>query len=198
LDNAIQPALLKALADEPIGAPWYGFVRFERQLEDPSFCNRLRQSGCTLLKIGLESGEQAVLDALAKGTRLDAASTILTNLKTAGIASYVYLLFGTPAEDRLAAERTLAFTVEHSDRIDFLNLAVFNLPVNSPDASDMPTRDFYTGDLSFYQDFDHPRGWDRSRVRNFVEKEFRKHPRIARIVRRDPPVFTSNHAPFFV
>ena len=198
LDNALSPKLLRTLAEEPINAPWYGFVRFNKLLEDLDFCRRLRQAGCRMLKIGLESGDQAVLDALEKGTRLEAASRILTNLKKAGIAAYVYLLFGTPAEDATAAGRTLSFTVAHSDRIGFLNLAIFNLPRNSPDTGDIPTRDFYTGDLSFYQDFEHPRGWHRSLVRGFVEKTFKKHPQIARIVRRDPPVFTSNHAPFFI
>jgi hypothetical protein len=198
LDNALQPALLKALAAGPVGAPWYGFVRFTPQLEDLSFCRRLRRSGCRMLKLGLESGDQTVLDALAKGTDLAAVATILANLKEAGIATYIYLLFGTPAEDERAAEQTLAFTVDHSDRIGFLNLAVFNLPLNSPDGATVPTREFYAGDLSFYQDFEHPLGWHRARVRDFVEKTFKKHPQIAQIVRRDPPVFTSNHAPFFI
>ncbi|MCP3868912.1 MAG: radical SAM protein, partial [Gammaproteobacteria bacterium] len=96
LDNAISPALLKALAESPINVPWYGFVRFNRQLEDLDFCYQLRQAGCTLLKIGLESGDQAVLDVLEKGTELTAAARILSNLKKAGIATYIYLLFGTP------------------------------------------------------------------------------------------------------
>ena len=197
LDNALQPALLKGMAADPIGASWYGFVRFTRHLEDPAFCHRLRQSGCRMLKIGLESGNQGVLNALEKGTELTAVAPILANLRQAGIATYVYLLFGTPAEDEQAAEDTLAFTARHSDGIGFLNLAIFNLPLHSPDADGITTRDFYTGDLSFYQDFTHPDGWDRARVRGFLEKRFKKHPRIAPIIRRDPPVFTSNHAPFF-
>jgi len=198
LDNALQPALLKAMAEEPIGAPWYGFARFTRHLEDPLFCRRLRDSGCRMLKLGLESGEQSVLNTLEKGTDLAAAAKILTNLKQAGIATYVYLLFGTPAENEQAAHETMAFTARHSDGIGFLNLAVFNLPLNSPAADAIKTRDFYDGDLSFYQDFKHPHGWDRARVRGFLEKRFKRHPRIAPIVRRDPPVFTSNHAPFFI
>jgi hypothetical protein len=35
-------------------------------------------------------------------------------------------------------------------------------------------------------------------IRQFLDKEFKRHPAIASILRRDPPVFTSNHAPFFV
>jgi len=197
LDNAIHPVLLKALAEEPIKVPWYGFVRLARQLCDPWFCEKLRQSGCAMLKIGLESGDQAVLNALKKGTDLATAARILLNLKKVGIATYVYLLFGTPQESEQAARRTLEFTVSHSDKIGFLNLALFNLPIHGPDSRDIETSDFYSGDLSFYREFEHPLGWNRPRVRSFVEKTFKKHPQIAPIIRRDPPVFTSNHAPFF-
>jgi hypothetical protein len=197
LDNAIQPALLKALAQDPIKVPWYGFVRLTRQLCDPDFCNKLKQSGCVMLKIGLESGDQAVLDALEKGTDLTTAARVLANLKKAGIATYVYLLFGTPQENEPAANRTMDFTVCHSGEIGFLNLALFNLPIHGPDTRDIETRDFYSGDLSFYREFEHPLGWGRPQVRSFIEKTFKKHPEIAPIIRRDPPVFTSNHAPFF-
>ncbi len=198
LDNAIQPALLGALAAAPIQVPWYGFVRLTRRLCDLDFCYKLRKSGCTMLKIGLESGDQAVLDALEKGTDLATAARVLDNLHKAGIATYVYLLFGTPQEDAQAAGRTLDFTVRHSRKIGFLNLALFNLPVHGPDTREIETQAFYAGDLSFYRDFNHPLGWDRARVRHFIEKTFKKHPAITPILRRDPPVFTSNHAPFFV
>lgn len=198
LDNALSPALLKALAAEPPGAPWYGFVRIAPPLDDVGFCRRLAESGCVMLKIGLESGNQAVLDRLEKGVTLDMAAKVLDNLRRAGIGAYAYLLFGTPAEDEASAHDTLSFTVEQSGNIDFLNLAIFNLPLGSPDAQGLALHDFYEGDLALYSDFRHPKGWGRSEVRRFVEREFRKHPAIQPIVRRDPPVFTSNHAPFFL
>ena len=62
-----------------------------------------------MLKLGLESGDQDVLDALGKGIDLATAARALAALKQAGIGTYVYLLFGTPAEDRASALKTLAF-----------------------------------------------------------------------------------------
>ncbi len=197
LDNAITPALLKGLASHPPGAPWYGFVRIAPPLDDLQFCRTLARSGCAMLKIGLESGDQKVLDTLDKGIHLEMASKVLHNLHAAGIAAYVYLLFGTPAEDQAAAERTLAFVAKHHPCIDFLNLAIFNLPVGSTDNGGLPIRQFYTGDLQLYSDFDHPLNWNRPAVRRFIDKTFKKHPAIQPIIRRDPPIFTSNHAAFF-
>ncbi len=198
LDNAIPPAMMKAVADHPPGAPWYGFVRITRHLADLDFCMALKRSGCVMLKLGLESGDQSVLDGLHKGIDLEEASRALANLKKVGIATYIYLLFGTPAEDRMKARRTLEFVATHHDQIDFLNLALFNLPRDDQESSLYETKDFYQGDLSLYVNFDHPKGWHRKESRQFLDKEFKRHPAVAAILRRTPPIFTSNHAPFFV
>jgi hypothetical protein len=197
LDNAISPSLMKALSKHPPMAPWYGFARITRHLADLDFCLALRQSGCVMLKLGLESGDQIVLDSLQKGIDLAEASSALKNLKKAGIATYVYLLFGTPSESLIEAQRTLEFVVNHHDCIGFLNLALFNMPIYGPEARQRETKTFYEGDLSLYTSFDHPRGWSRRSIRQFLDKEFKRHPAIAPILRRDPPIFTSNHAPFF-
>ncbi len=197
LDNAIPPAFMKKIAAEPLGVPWYGFVRITRDLADPDFCMALKRSGCTLLKIGLESGDQNVLDSLHKGIDLGEASTVFANLKKAGIGTYVYLLFGTPEEGPAEARKTLDFVVDHSDQILFLNVALFNLPTGEPKAHGVAMKRFYEGDLSLYANFEHPAGWHRKQVRQFLDREFKRHPAIASILRRTPPAFTSNHAPFF-
>jgi len=198
LDNAVSPALLRALAETRRGVPWYAFARIGSDLADPDFCRSLKSSGCGMLKLGLESGDQQVLDRMKKGIDLGTASRVLQNLRAAGIATYAYLLFGTPAETEPAARRTLEFVVRHRAGITFLNLAVFNMPAGSAEAAQYETAPFSDGDLSLYTDFRHPAGWGRKQVRQFLESEFRRHPAVASILRNDPPVFTSNHAPFFV
>jgi radical SAM superfamily enzyme YgiQ (UPF0313 family) len=197
LDSSISPSLLKALVQRPPGAPWYGFTRITEHLADADFCLSLKRSGCTMLKLGIESGDQEVLDQLNKGIDLPTASAVLKTLKRAGIATYCYFLFGTPPENEESALKTLDFVSRHHDCIDFLNLAIFNLPATSIEAQSLATSDFYEGDLSLYKNFSHPAGWHRPLVRNFLEKTFKKHPAIAPIVRRTPEFFTSNHAPFF-
>jgi hypothetical protein len=197
-DNEISPLYLHALAECPPGAPWYGFARFSNRLLDPLFCRALAASGCVMLQLGLESGDQRVLDRLGKGTRVEEIAAILDNLASASIGAYVYVLFGTPAEDRDAAMRTRDFIASRADRIDFLNVAVFNLPASSLEARSLDTKGFYEGDLSLYSEFRHPSGWNRSSVRRFLSEDFEAVPEIRSIVARTPPVFTSNHAVFFL
>jgi hypothetical protein len=197
LDSAISPALLNVFTKNPPGIPWYGFTRVTPHLTDKKFCEDLRTSGCVMLKLGIESGDQCVLDQLNKGIDLVTVSAALRSLKEAGIATYIYLLFGTPPETEKSALATLDFVIEHRKYIDFLNLAIFNLPVLSPEAQSLSTRSFYEGDLSLYRDFEHPLGWQRAEVRKFLDKTFKTHPAIAKILQRTPDFFTSNHAPFF-
>ncbi len=197
-DNALSPAALAHFADHPPGRPWYGFARITEELADPSFCRALREAGCVMLKIGLESGAQEVLDALNKGIDLSVAARAIPALAAAGIALYVYLLFGTPAETAAAARQTLDFTVRHRASITFLNLALFNLPLAGAGELHLSASPFSEGDLSLYGQFAHPHGWDRRAVRRFVEREFRRHPAVAPIMRRDPPLFGSTHAPLLV
>ncbi|MBN1931729.1 MAG: radical SAM protein [Desulfobacterales bacterium] len=202
-DNAVSPKLLTTLADAPLGIsqlgiPWYGFARISPLLADLDFCLALKRSGCVMLKLGLESGDQRVLEHMQKGFDLQLASQNLKILKKAKIATYIYLLFGTPSETLTEAQHTLDFTAQHSHTIDFLNLAIFNLPAYGPDSQKLDTRKFYEGDLSLYKNFIHPKGWDRYAIRQFLDKKFKRNPAVASILRKDPPVFTSNHAPFFL
>ena len=197
-DNAVSPAVMSALCQNPPGTFWYGFARVTDHLTDYDFCVSLKNSGCVMLKLGLESGDQRVLDSMNKGINLATISRALWTLKRAGIAVYAYLLFGTPFESENEARNTLSFIRDHGAAIDFLNVALFNLPRNSPEAAKVQKKDFYEGDLSLYTDFLHPRGWSRRRVRAFLENEFKRDPVVRQIIKRQPPLFTSNHAPFFV
>ncbi|MFH2115269.1 MAG: radical SAM protein [Spirochaetota bacterium] len=197
-DNEVSSLYLRGMAEKSSGIPWYGFTRFSKALLDPGFCRALAASGCRMLQLGLESADQRVLDAMAKGTELGVIDNILENLAQAGIGTFLYVLFGTPAEDLTAARKTRDFLASRAGLIDFLNIAIFNLPVASADAALLATRDFYDGALSLYLEFEHPAGWNRAEVRGFISRELEGEPRIREIIKRSPPVFTSNHAVFFL
>jgi hypothetical protein len=197
VDNALSPALLKSITAQPPGAPWYGFARITPGLADPDHARALRRSGCVMLKLGLESADQRVLDSMRKGHDVETARGALRTLRKEGIATYVYLLFGTPQETEGPARKTLGFVVEEAESIDFLNLAIFNLPVGSAEAHELQTEPFYDGDLSLYVDFRHPNGWERKRVRRFIDNEFKRHQAVQAMLKHHPPFFTSNHAPLF-
>ena len=205
-DNAIPVPTLKALAvrhAELHDIRWHGFVRFERALLDPALVAGLAASGCTLLQLGLESGSQAVLEQMAKGTNLAEAAQILENLRAAGIASYVYVMTGIPGETAADAALTRSFLLEHAEKIGFLNLALMNLP---RDASLLAEADSFAingsdlldsaAPLGLYRSFSSSTNWGREEARRFLA-ELKRDPAIRTILQRTPPWLTSNHAFFF-
>ncbi|MCK5146980.1 radical SAM protein [bacterium] len=198
VDSALSPRLAADLSKNPPGTPWYGYFRFEQVLKDLDFCLELKKSGCIMVKLGLESGSQNVLDAMDKGICIEKAGIILNNLHKAGIATFVYLLFGTPVENDSDAMLTLKFVRKHHHAITFINSAIFLMPHHSPWKKTVECIPFSHGDLSLYTNFEHPLGWDRKKVRHFLDRIWKRDPAVAAILRRTPKVFTSNHAPFFV
>ncbi|MBN2444254.1 MAG: hypothetical protein JXJ04_23030 [Spirochaetales bacterium] len=198
LDNALSLPLLTAISRQPPGVPWYGYARISEQLADPDFTTALKKSGCVMLKIGLESGDESVLEKMEKGFSLDLASRVLKSLKKADIATYVHILFGTPWENEASARHTIDFIRQHHDFITFLSSALFNMPLCDTANLHYQSTHFYQGDLSLYTDFIHPLGWGRKEVRRFLKYEFNKNRIIADILKRNPPFFNANHAPFFI
>jgi hypothetical protein len=206
-DNAVPVKMLKVLAGsggESGGVSWFGFVRFEAVLEDAEFVRGLARGGCRMLQVGLESGSQQVLDRLGKGVRLESAARILKNLAAAGIASYVYILLGTPGETLEDAEMTLAFLEAHASEIGFLNISIMNLPrasglLDNPEQYGIAAAEPVAAEnpLGLYQQFQPENDWDRAAARRFLEQRLLGSAAIRAIVQRNPPLFTSNHAIFF-
>jgi len=201
-DNALPVPVLQALAarrEELAGLSWYGFVRFEAALAEPQLVDNLAAAGCSMLQLGLESGSQTVLDHLGKGTSITTAAVVLETLRQAGIATYVYVMFGVPDETDEDRRATLRFLEEHADAIGYLNLAIMNLPHRSQLAvgreasvetkGEAAVRGLYlTGAVEKQR---------RSDARRFIQQELLASPAIRTIVNRTPPLFTSDHAFFF-
>ena len=198
-DSAVPPASLELLARQAWTGRWYGFTRFHPHLTRPDFCRDLRRSGCVMLQLGLESGSPRVLRRLNKGINLQQASEALAALAGAGIAVYLYVMFGIPGEELDDAQQTLRFVAEHATHVGYINTSLLNLPLSSPPEADLARRP-YPGapDLSLYEEFSPAGGWDRRAARTFLERRFARHPDIAPILRRTPAVFGANHAPFMV
>ena len=206
-DSALSPAALGALARQRWGARWYGFTRFAPALSSAELCSDLRRSGCLMLQLGLESGSPRVLQHLRKGIDLEQAARSLERLADAGIAVFLYLMFGVPGERREDALQTLEFVAAHASQITYLNTSLLNLPLRSPAEAELElvplSRAGGRGvegvhDLGLYTGFRHREGWDRRAARRFLEREFARHPEVAELLRRSPPVFGANHAPFLV
>jgi radical SAM superfamily enzyme YgiQ (UPF0313 family) len=69
----------------------------------------LRLAGCSEVWMGVESGSQAVLDAMDKGLDLSSVITARSRLKSAGIRACYFLQFGYPGESWPELQQTISF-----------------------------------------------------------------------------------------
>ncbi len=67
----------------------------------------LKRAGCDIVWIGAESGSQAVLDAMEKGTTVEQIREAAARLHNAGVQVGFFLQFGYPGETRADIQNTL-------------------------------------------------------------------------------------------
>jgi len=93
---------------------------------------RARRAGLIRLTTGLESGSQAVLDSMAKGTRIDRVERFLRDAHQAGISVRVTVVVDYPSETPDDLRRTARFLDEHADAIDRVMLNRLTLQPGTP------------------------------------------------------------------
>jgi radical SAM superfamily enzyme YgiQ (UPF0313 family) len=72
----------------------------------------LKKAGCTEIWMGVESGSQAILDAMDKGLKLQTVIAARARLKRAGIRACYFLQFGYPGESWEELQQTISFVLK--------------------------------------------------------------------------------------
>lgn len=90
---------------------WFGNARADN-LTDPAFVARLRQSGCWMLSLGIESESDEVRKDMLKRLERQKIQAAIQNMRQAGILSFAFFILGYPGETRATIERTVAYALE--------------------------------------------------------------------------------------
>jgi hopanoid biosynthesis associated radical SAM protein HpnJ len=69
----------------------------------------MKENGLRLLLVGFETGDQAILNNIRKGTRVDRAIEFMQDCHRLGILVHGTFIVGLPGETRASIERTIAF-----------------------------------------------------------------------------------------
>ncbi|MDD5556341.1 MAG: radical SAM protein [bacterium] len=72
----------------------------------------MKEAGCHLIKIGMESGAQEILDRSKKHIRVDETRRLFGWAREAGLDTHAHLMFGMPGETPETIDRTIAFIKE--------------------------------------------------------------------------------------
>lgn len=110
-----------ALEAENLKITWECHTRVDLVTEEMLF--RMKKAGCNIIKVGIESGSETVLDRMNKGITLDQVRKAATMLTKSGIYWTGYFLVGTPGETQKDVYKTLDFMYEIKP--DFASIGVY-------------------------------------------------------------------------
>ena len=118
-DSGISPRsarqLATVIAEEQLDLHWCAGMRPTPHFLDPDFCALLGRGGCRTIMLGMETVNQAVLDLMNKGFRMEELPTMFTNLRGAKVSVEVLWFVGFPTEDLDGAARTVRWLSENRD-----------------------------------------------------------------------------------
>lgn len=100
--------ILQRLIEEG-GAPLPTAVYARVSDLDDEMCSLMAQAGITTVHVGQESGDQRILNAMKKGTRIDQIAPAIAALGRHGVTAHFFIMFGFPGEtpDSIASTRRM-------------------------------------------------------------------------------------------
>ena len=90
---------------------WFGNARADN-LTSLDFVRRLRESGCWMLAMGIESESPDVRKSMAKRLDEEKVRLAFKHLRETGIKSFAFFIYGYPGETRASMKRTTDYALE--------------------------------------------------------------------------------------
>jgi anaerobic magnesium-protoporphyrin IX monomethyl ester cyclase len=90
---------------------WFANARADN-LGDLEYVKRLRRSGCWMLSMGIESESDAVRKSMMKRLERQKIHQAFRNLRTAGIKSFAFFIYGYPGDTPESMEQTTRYAIE--------------------------------------------------------------------------------------
>ena len=111
-------AFCKRLREKPYKIIWTCNGRVDNI--DDEMLSEMKKSGCKMIRLGVESGSQRVLDRIHKGLTLQQIEKGVRRVKKSGIQALGGFMFGFPYDTRKTVEETIRFAQQLSpDQVQF-------------------------------------------------------------------------------
>lgn len=101
-----------AVCDEMISRgiklPWGCYARADDN--DRQMLEKLKEAGCWLLKVGVESGDQKILDNVNKQYKIEEVVEGINLMRSVGLDTHCTFVFGLPGETEETIKKTIEFS----------------------------------------------------------------------------------------
>lgn len=109
IDEGRTQALCEEMVQRGLSMPFSANARVDIGYDT---LKAMKAAGCRLMCVGIESGDQGVLDNIGKGTNLAQIERFFRDARRAGILIHGCFMVGNPGEDRNTLEKTMAFAMK--------------------------------------------------------------------------------------
>jgi anaerobic magnesium-protoporphyrin IX monomethyl ester cyclase len=109
-NKAFVMAYCQRIIDEGLKFTWIANARVVTV--DEEMLLLMKKAGCHLVKFGVESGVQELLDNVRKGIRLEDTRKAFKLMHQVGIDSHAHMMLGIPGETEATIDQTLRFIKE--------------------------------------------------------------------------------------
>jgi len=113
--------LCDLLTDKPLGMQFNCAVRVGHA--DDELLRMLKQAGCLMVSLGIESGDPDLLEVHKPGVYLDEVRDTVHRIKAAGLRAKGLFMMGLPGETKASIEKTSDFVI--SLGLDDMNMSKF-------------------------------------------------------------------------
>jgi len=100
----------KAMIEEKMNLRWVCSSRVNAVDEED--LRMMKAAGCHLIKMGVESGSQEILDRVKKGIQLDEVRETFRLCRKIGIKTHAHFMVGNPGETEETVQQTIRFAKE--------------------------------------------------------------------------------------
>lgn len=180
LANELNPSLaymrnvvgqLKVLTRGYENVGWFTYLRPD-YMEKQDLID-LREAGCRMIRFGVETGSQRLLDKMEKGYKIETIIEVLKKSSEAGIVNHVNFIVGYPGEQEEDIAVTLKFIEKNKDYLHSARINPFYLSPDTP-MSENPEKynirlvKFNMGYWEF--EYDDGRKVDRDTIKNNIKR----------------------------
>lgn len=109
---------------------WFTYLRPDKLTKE--LLVKAREAGCVLIRYGVETGSQKILDNMDKQLDIDEINQIMKYTYEAGIWNHINIITGYLYEDKSDIDLTLDFLEKNKKYINSVRVNPFYIPVNSP------------------------------------------------------------------
>ena len=120
--------LLQLMINKQYGFKWFSFLRCSNV--DEAAIDLMKESGCIGVLLGIESGDQTMLNNMNKNAKRETYRWGIEQLHKRGIATYTSLICGFPGETEETVKNTIAFMEEVAPT--FYNVQLYYHDLRAP------------------------------------------------------------------